>query len=560
MSMTGAAFDWRRIAQLTLIVLLAARMGLVGPAGAETAVADDTPLSGWRVNGVTYAVRVVGNVVYVGGSFSQATAPDGRSEARANLAAFDATTGALITGFRADTNGTVRALASDGSTLWVGGSYNTIGGATRHRLAAVDAASGAVKSNFRANTNSNVYALDYRAGRLFVGGSFSTVGGVSRPRAASVNPASGAVESFNPRPDKTVLAVRANSTGTRVYLGGDFLYVNGTARKGVAVVNGSDGAVLSPTFRYSYSPTLGLDLDVSETVLYGAAASSGNQVQAWDANTGSLKWYQKADGDVQAVAVHGEVVYFGFHESFLGDTRLRLLAADATTGSIHQDFKPSFDKFYGVRALSVSDQILAVGGDFTQVGEVAAQGIVRFPIGAAPPPSGSTTVGYTSASSTWHYLDQGVAPEGGWTANGFDTTGWGSGGPQLGYGDGDETTVVSYGPSSSSKYITTYFRTTFSVDALPTGLTVSLMSDDGAVVYVNGVEVVRDNMPSGTIGNSTLASSTRDGSAESAFRSFTISPSLLMAGTNTVAAEVHQAYASSSDISFDLRLSGEVPA
>jgi hypothetical protein len=117
---------------------------------------------------------------------------------------------------------------------------------------------------------------------------------------------------------------------------------------------------------------------------------------------------------------------------------------------------------------------------------------------------------------------------------------------------------VSYGPNASDKYITTYLRSTFDVGQQPSAVTLSLLADDGAVVYLNGVEVVRDNMPAGTITNATLAASNRSGSAENQWRTFTIDPTRLVTGTNTIAAEVHQDYRGSSDPSFDLRLEGQV--
>ena len=48
-----------------------------------------------------------------------------------------------------------------------------------------------------------------------------------------------------------------------------------------------------------------------------------------------------------------------------------------------------------------------------------------------------------------------------------------SGAAELGYGDGDEATVVSFGPSSSNKFITTYFRQSFQATA-GAGLAVGL--------------------------------------------------------------------------------------
>src|SRR4051812_919770 len=75
------------------------------PASAAVVSFRATPVAAWRVNGVGWATTVVGNTVYVGGSFSTATGPTGQTAGRANLAAFDATTGALRTAFVANTNG-----------------------------------------------------------------------------------------------------------------------------------------------------------------------------------------------------------------------------------------------------------------------------------------------------------------------------------------------------------------------------------------------------------------------------------------------------------------------
>jgi hypothetical protein len=86
-----------------------------------------------------------------------------------------------------------------------------------------------------------------------------------------------------------------------------------------------------------------------------------------------------------------------------------------------------------------------------------------------------------------------------------------------------------------------------------------VIRDDGCVVYLNGVEVARSNMPGGAIAYDTLASSAVGGADESAWQGFTMSPALLVGGVNVVAVEVHQSQRTSSDLSFDLRLEGIVP-
>src|SRR3990172_1713404 len=160
------------------------------------------------------------------------------------------------------------------------------------------------------------------------------------------------------------------------------------------------------------------------------------------------------------------------------------------------------------------------------------------------------------AGAVWKYLDDGSNQGTAWRAPGFDDSTWKSGPAQLGYGDGDEATVVSYGPNSSAKYLTTYFRRAFSA-ANPVAfvsVTLRLLRDDGAVVYMNGVEVFRSNMPSGTISYTTPATLPIGGGDESTYVTTSLSPGVLVAGTNVIAVEVHQANGTSSDLTFNLEL------
>src|SRR5262245_9205566 len=156
--------------------------------------------------------------------------------------------------------------------------------------------------------------------------------------------------------------------------------------------------------------------------------------------------------------------------------------------------------------------------------------------------AGAATTTLVSAGSSWRYLDNGSNQGTAWRASSFVDSSWAQGNAQLGYGDGDEATVVSFGPNASTKYRTTYFRRSFNVTnpANLSAITLQLKRDDGAVVYVNGTEVVRSNMPTGTITNTTYASTAISGAAENAFNAFTIPASAFVAGTNVIAVEIHQ--------------------
>ncbi|OQP59556.1 hypothetical protein A3860_37215 [Niastella vici] len=161
------------------------------------------------------------------------------------------------------------------------------------------------------------------------------------------------------------------------------------------------------------------------------------------------------------------------------------------------------------------------------------------------------------AGATWKYLDNGSNQGTAWRATSFNDGSWASGPAQLGYGDGDEATVVKYGPQSDNKYTTTYFRKTISVaDAsVFSNYTLQVKRDDGIVVYVNGVEKYRNNMTSGTIAYNTWAASTCSDDGNT-WLSATLAAGSLVTGTNVIAVEIHQRKPTSADISFDLQLTG----
>jgi hypothetical protein len=160
-----------------------------------------------------------------------------------------------------------------------------------------------------------------------------------------------------------------------------------------------------------------------------------------------------------------------------------------------------------------------------------------------------------------------IEHDGFWRETDFNDWYWLLGNGQLGYGDGDETTVIrsSIDPSGMPKIITYYFRQTFVV-SYPTplaDLSMWLLRDDGGVVYLNGTEVFRsDSMPPAPfeIKYGTLATNYNGGAAPSdnTIDRTNLSSSFLVTGTNIVAVEIHQQAQSSSDLSFDFALTGNV--
>ena len=172
-------------------------------------------------------------------------------------------------------------------------------------------------------------------------------------------------------------------------------------------------------------------------------------------------------------------------------------------------------------------------------------------------PPGITVI--VANGSSWKYLDNGTDQGTAWVAPLFNDIGWSNGVGELGYGDAPgrpERTTVGFGPEATNKYATTYFRKSFTVSNPSdyASLNLEVLADDHFIVYLNGVEVFRDMTNAvvtyTTVGGGAVA---HDGTV---YVSTNLATSVLVAGNNVVAVEIHQDSVNSSDISFDLMLWG----
>ncbi|TZF96076.1 hypothetical protein FW781_11620 [Chryseobacterium panacisoli] len=160
-------------------------------------------------------------------------------------------------------------------------------------------------------------------------------------------------------------------------------------------------------------------------------------------------------------------------------------------------------------------------------------------------------------NSSWKYLDNGSDQGIAWRTTTFNDASWATGSGQFGFGDGDEATELQSG------HITYYFRkhiTIPDVNALPQSVILSMIHDDGAVVYINGTEVLRTMLlpQSGTITYTTGTSEFLPTAQENNFFNYNIPSSYFNTGDNVIAIEVHNQNASSSDVSFDCKISESV--
>ena len=165
---------------------------------------------------------------------------------------------------------------------------------------------------------------------------------------------------------------------------------------------------------------------------------------------------------------------------------------------------------------------------------------------------------FIDTNEPWKYLDDGSDQSTDWSVMNFNDSGWFEGNGPFGYGEDDENTIIYYGLDPNNKYITTYFRKTFEIidpNRVHT-LTLKLLYDDGAVVYLNNNVLPRFNIPDGRLTYLTLAASEIEGEDENNYFIYELDPSILNEGDNYIAVEIHQASADSNDMSFDLILEG----
>lgn len=156
----------------------------------------------------------------------------------------------------------------------------------------------------------------------------------------------------------------------------------------------------------------------------------------------------------------------------------------------------------------------------------------------------------------WKYFSADSIPEYYWMVNNFPDHDWIESPAPFGYGDIGMKTVLYSDDDQREKRITEYFRKSFYVEK-PGDYFVYLLKvlrDDGAVIYVNGREVWRTNMPDGVIVDSTFALTTISVEQEVTFYDFVLSPDFFREGMNSICVSVHQSRPSSSDCSFDLEL------
>jgi hypothetical protein len=352
-------------------------------------VLSDASVDPWSppVGGEVYALALDQSTLYVTGTFQ-----DIGAQHRYQAAAFDVTSGALLPWAPLSSTllnqDSIQRILVDGSTVFLGGYFNTPSALPRRNLAAVDAATGSLVTAFNPDPDNSVWDLALMGSTLYVGGNFLNIGGVPRTRFAALDANSGAVGSLSATFDSTVLALAIS--GTTVYLGGLFANVNGQARARGAALDVTSGALLAwnPQAAIPDHTSISIQslvVDNESVYVGGSFRSIGGQRQYGlgrvDASTGNaLSWVGDAAGpDATTVASvasqDGLVACGGNFATMGGEQRDGIAAYDIVTGQL----MPWHAEIYGqfgsgqpgdVLRILVSGDAVWIGGQFSYVNGV----------------------------------------------------------------------------------------------------------------------------------------------------------------------------------------------
>jgi len=389
------------------------------PAAALEGTVPSTVAPSWQTNGAVSAIAATNGVVYVGGDFTSVRPPGaaaGSGEvARNHLAAFNASTGALITSFNHNVNAAVKVLSisADGQTVYAGGDFTTVDGTTRNRIAAFTASSGAM-SAWNPNANGRVAGIAATASTVYVGGSFSTIGGRTERRVAALSPSTGAaLATFNTTPDNIVYQLAVSPQGDKLYLAGAFLSVNGdTSYHAAAVVDTATGATLPFPAGSVIPPKTEACIVEAKTVktdsggayfgVEGTGPGCFDGTFGVNGGDGSLRWQSRCLGATQAVQPIGGILYTGSHshdcsadqgtdpDAFpeIGWSKgiSRHLLSRTTSGGLVSNWYPNTNggivpvgqAALGPRVMATDGSQLFVGGEFSTVNGLPQQGFARF--------------------------------------------------------------------------------------------------------------------------------------------------------------------------------------
>ena len=420
------------------------------PVGQSDGNLSSNALQTWQTDSTVWTLAYGNGVVYVGGQFLNARPPGAANGSttgevsRTYLAAFNSTTGALITSFDpviAETGSQsspgvyTLAVSPDGSTLYVGGLFNKVNGSYRDNLAAFNTSTGALTSwQPSAYGKVNAIAASPNGQEIYIGGGFNELGtsgstaGIQTRNYAGAVDSSGNLLPWAPVLDNALTTIAVDPDDSQVLVGGYFGNINGVFQPGAGAVDPVNGTTNLPWGANivpddsSCSPPAVKTIVISNGVAYlgsegtGGGCFDGDFAVSLSSSGDSLVWQNACLGATQSLVVINGYLFKGSHahdcayapggfpqvnNNSGGWVTHHLLDQSLTDGSLGHWTPNDDDTLLGPRAMATDGKQLFLGGDFENVNGKPQQGFAIFP--AKPDsvyPSNPTTAPTVTSTSS----------------------------------------------------------------------------------------------------------------------------------------------------------------
>ncbi|MBB5208312.1 hypothetical protein [Chiayiivirga flava] len=350
---------------------------LLLPGALRAQVLEPLPDLRLTINGSVNAIaRLPDGRMLIGGDFTRV---DGVPRGRAARLQADGTLDPLWNPDVSD--GSVTAIVADAGTgaVFLGGTFQTVGGLYRNNIARITGATGGVDAGWSADTNGSVTSLALDGdGALFVAGVFNQIGGTARTGLARLSASSGAVDAqWNPGVDGIPFVLLVDSATASLYVGGQLSGVAGTPRANLAKLSTAGTGVLDADWNPAPDDSvMTLAVDDSDAIFVGGQFSTiGGQahrglarVAAGGSAAVDAGWTPAAQGTVYAIAATDDALFIGGSFQTVNDVPQRRLARilRSGTGASDASWRPEPDDVVHALAVSAAGRLLA-GGRFLAI-------------------------------------------------------------------------------------------------------------------------------------------------------------------------------------------------
>lgn len=365
---------------MKLVSVVVSLLVVVSTAFSQTLLSQFYGVTGGSFAGTVRAVATAGNTLYIGGTFTEVGFPCG------NAAFLDATTGDADR-FIPKFDDRVFAIVSDNSGGWfVGGQFTHSQGYPIKYLAHINP-DHSLDTSFNLSLNSFVNSITVSDSTLYIGGVFTSVLGATRNHIAAVNINTRQLTSWNPGADNSVTAIAV--VGNLVYVGGYFNQIGGQTRLVVASLDRTTGVPTS-AFQFGTGGPSGNSYVASFMQANGKLYMAGsfsiiNSITRYclvavDPATGVVdNTWNPGNGfsgfSVSGALIAGNTMYVcGNFTNIGGAARNNLAAIDLATG-VATSWNPNPDN--SLTSVAMSGDKLVIGGYFTHVG-VKSQGYIAM--------------------------------------------------------------------------------------------------------------------------------------------------------------------------------------